>query len=425
MKYLIFLLYILGAFAGEAFAQNFGTVQFIGCGEEGVMQSKIPYEGKDFFAIKNVTGGASPFGEVRFTPDGNPHWNFSWQYEGGHQSVVYEGDSTFMTVPLKGNGVYFFRAEKEGEAPVEATFTVFYDYLDFSMAISNEMDCEYIQLDLTYESLPVYGSYPGAEQVIYSVLWNGKERQLTPFSDYILPSIAQLVGGEDPVDHDVTCQVKIKDRFGFEWTSDEVTYHSYVPRAAFSADPQKGEAPLEVTFNNESVNAQQYEWYLYRDTIDMRLNGVVSLEDSLLGRRVYTGEYLAPYTYEHPGEYNVKLVVVNTAGINQCSDTVSLESYIVVDSSMIDVPNVFTPNGDGMNDLFRVKTQSLENFQGVILNRWGRKVYEWSDPQGGWDGRINGKYANPGTYFYIITARGREKNNPPKYVKKGALMLIR
>ena len=112
-------------------------------------------------------------------------------------------------------------------------------------------------------------------------------------------------------------------------------------------------------------------------------------------------------------------------GINQCADTVSLESYIVVDSSLVDVPNVFTPNGDGMNDIFKVKTRSLENFQGVILNRWGRKVYEWTDPQGGWDGRIHGKYATPGTYFYIITARGREKNNPPRYVKKGAVMLIR
>ena len=54
-----------------------------------------------------------------------------------------------------------------------------------------------------------------------------------------------------------------------------------------------------------------------------------------------------------------------------------------------------------------------------------RKVYEWHDPEGGWDGRINGKYATPGTYYYIVTARGREKSNPPKYVKKGALLLVR
>jgi gliding motility-associated-like protein len=425
MKYFIFLMSIWAIFAGRVFSQNFGMIRFLDCGEEGVIQSLMPVEGKDFFAIKNPSGSASPFGEVRFTPDGSPHWHFHWQYEGVNQSVVYEGDSTYMTVALKGNGVYAFRAEKEGTAAIEATFIVFYDYLDFAVSISNEMDCEYIQLDLAYGSLPAYGSYPGAQQVLYTVLWDGKERELMPFPDYSLFHIAQLIGGEDPVDHDVTCRVKIKDRFGFEWVSDEVTYHSYVPRAGFSVDPQQGEAPLEVSFHNESVNAQRFEWYLYRDTTDIRLNEVVTLEDSLLGKRIYTGEYLSPYTYEHPGNYNVKLVVVNTMGINQCADTVSLESYIVVDSSLVDVPNVFTPNGDGMNDIFKVKTRSLENFQGVILNRWGRKVYEWTDPQGGWDGRIHGKYATPGTYFYIITARGREKNNPPRYVKKGAVMLIR
>lgn len=425
MKYFILLMSIGVLFAGRVFSQNFGTIRFLDCGEEGVIQSLTPVDGKDFFAVKNPTGSNSPFGEVRFTPDGSGHWNFQWQYEGVNQNVVYEGDSTYMTVALKGDGVYAFRAEKEGAEPVVATFIVFYDYLNFTVSISNEMDCEYIQLDLTYKSLPAYGLYPGAQQVLYSVIWDGKERTLMPFSDYNLPNIAQLVGGEDPVDHDVPCRVKIRDRFGFEWLSDEVIYHSYVPRARFDVDPQQGEAPLEVVFHNESVNAQWFEWYLYRDTMDMRLNEVVTLEDSLLGNRIYTGEYLAPYTYEHPGNYNVKMVAVNTMGVNQCSDTISLASYIVVDSSLVDVPNVFTPNGDGVNDIFKVKTRSLENFQGVILNRWGRKVYEWTDPQDGWDGRIHGKYANPGTYFYIITARGREKNSPPRYVKKGALMLIR
>ena len=117
------------------------------------------------------------------------------------------------------------------------------------------------------------------------------------------------------------------------------------------------------------------------------------------------------------------LIAVNEQG-NKCQDTTKAH-YVNVIESMVDVPNVFTPNGDGKNDVFMARALSVEDFHGVVLNRWGRKIYEWSDPGGGWDGKINGKYANPGTYYYIITARGREKNNPPRYVKKGAFMLIR
>ncbi len=135
MKYFIFLMSIWAIFAGRVFSQNFDMIRFLDCGEEGVIQSLMPVEGKDFFAIKNPSGSASPFGEVRFTPDGSPHWHFHWQYEGVNQSVVYEGDSTYMTVALKGNGVYAFRAEKEGTAAIEATFIVFYDYLDFAVSI--------------------------------------------------------------------------------------------------------------------------------------------------------------------------------------------------------------------------------------------------------------------------------------------------
>ena len=118
------------------------------------------------------------------------------------------------------------------------------------------------------------------------------------------------------------------------------------------------------------------------------------------------------------------MILIAENEVAGCRDT-TRAYYVNVVESLVDVPNVFTPNGDGKNDVFMVQALSVENFHGVILNRWGRKVYEWSDSQGGWDGRINGKYATPGTYYYIITAKGRERNDPPEYVKKGALMLIR
>jgi len=86
------------------------------------------------------------------------------------------------------------------------------------------------------------------------------------------------------------------------------------------------------------------------------------------------------------------------------------------------VPNVFTPNGDGQNDEFRVAYKSIITFQAWVYNRWGRKVFSWSDPQKGWDGNINGKKATTGPYFYVIKATG---SDGVKYLKKGDINLLR
>jgi len=88
----------------------------------------------------------------------------------------------------------------------------------------------------------------------------------------------------------------------------------------------------------------------------------------------------------------------------------------------LEVPNVFTPNGDGINDEFRVAYQSLTKFEAWIYNRWGRLVYHWNDPQKGWDGNIGGKKAAEGAYFYVIKAVG---SDGIKYLKKGDINLLR
>lgn len=390
-------------------------IQFLDC-ESALTDNN----GTPFYAVKNTECDATPFGRVRFTPDGTPDWEYTWEYNGIVQTPIYEGDSSYMTVSIPGDGDIRFRAEKTGTSPVETQFTVFFVCMPISIAIENEMDCHYITLKVDgVDTPPSYNGYAGAENPVYTVVWGGKERTLASVPEYY-KEIAQLVEEEYS---DVRCKLRIKDRFGLTWESDEVTYHSYIPSAEFSADPMQGEAPLEVTFNYTGENAQQFEWYLYKDTTEVQ-PGAISVEDSLIEGRVFNEQNLPPYVYEHPGSYNVKLVVVNTRGINQCSDTMYIDQFIVVDSSLVDVPNVFTPNGDGINDIFQAKAQSLEYFHGVILNRWGRKVYEWDDPQGGWNGKIHGKYASPGTYFYVITAKGREIETK-KYTKKGALLLVR
>ena len=122
------------------------------------------------------------------------------------------------------------------------------------------------------------------------------------------------------------------------------------------------------------------------------------------------------YTYENSGKYMVKLVAAKqTAGFT-CRDTFYLKEYIVIDTSLVKVAPAFTPNGDGINDVMTVKTRSLESLEFQVFNRWGRIVHRFSksgfipanSELAAWDGKVNGKLATPGVYFYVADALGRD-----------------
>ncbi|PCH71536.1 MAG: hypothetical protein COC06_00980 [Bacteroidales bacterium] len=228
---------------------------------------------------------------------------------------------------------------------------------------------------------------------------------------------------EDENDYIMT----VTDECGNKYLSDTISSETYKVSAEFSFKPAEGgEAPVKIEFENKSVNTEDFEWFIYRD-FDRIADGATSVEDSLLVDGIITDEDPLPYTYMHPGNYFMKLIVSSDKGPETCTDEFYLKTEgtpIVVDTSLVEVPNVFTPNGDGRNDVFRVKSQSLKSFSATIVNRWGRVVYSWRNPNEGWNGKINGKWATPGTYFYVITATGREEQKK-KYTKKGSFMLIR
>lgn len=87
------------------------------------------------------------------------------------------------------------------------------------------------------------------------------------------------------------------------------------------------------------------------------------------------------------------------------------------------LPNAFTPNGDGRNDQFRVKTSDEpRSFYMLIFNRFGGKIFETANISSGWNGTIGGSPATPGTYVYmmaITTSAGGVIE------KKGTVELIR
>ncbi len=191
-----------------------------------------------------------------------------------------------------------------------------------------------------------------------------------------------------PVTTDYTFEISYYEcRSSYTVTEEPVT-----TKAEFTVDPEEGEAPLEVTFDaSASLNAAEYNWYMFYhpDTTDLDVPE-------------YRTE--APvHTYYIPGEYQVGLRTVSEFF---CEDLFILPDPVRVLPSELEVPNVFSVGPGASHEFFRVMAVSLREFRAIVYNRNGRKVFEWTDPEEGWDGQIDGTPASPGVYFYIITGEG-------------------
>ena len=101
------------------------------------------------------------------------------------------------------------------------------------------------------------------------------------------------------------------------------------------------------------------------------------------------------------------MLTVNGGG--NCSDTAML-IITVHPPALVEVPNVFTPNDDGMNDKFVFKAQGIKELSCGIFDRWGKKIYEFTDASQGWNGKTQaGAPSAPGVYYYLIVAKGFDK----------------
>lgn len=115
-----------------------------------------------------------------------------------------------------------------------------------------------------------------------------------------------------------------------------------------------------------------------------------------------TGDTTALLKVVHPGTYSLT-VTTNPPG---CSTT---DQVTVHKDCYIDIPNVFSPNNDGVNDYFfprQLLSQKVTAFKMQVLNRWGQSVFETQNTNGrGWDGAFNGKIQPEGVYIYLIDAQ--------------------
>ncbi|MDP4267240.1 MAG: choice-of-anchor L domain-containing protein [Bacteroidota bacterium] len=152
------------------------------------------------------------------------------------------------------------------------------------------------------------------------------------------------------------------------------------PTAAFITEPTSTVSVLEPTiaFMNKSTGADIIKWFLWNDSLVNGKNFV--------------------YRFKDTGTYKFTLYAINKFN---CKDTLTGKVIITPDYTIY-IPNSFTPNGDGKNDIFCAEGYGIVTFEIRIMNRWGQQIFYSKDIKKGWDGKVSGNNVEAGVYMYIV-----------------------
>lgn len=174
--------------------------------------------------------------------------------------------------------------------------------------------------------------------------------------------------------------------------------------AYFTVNTTQANVEEIFNFTNLSYGADQFEWYIDGEYIN-------NSEDFDL-------------QFSEPGQYTITLIATNSS--TGCSESYSIV-VIVVDDFTIKIPNVFSPNQDGSNEVFGIWVNQELRINAFILNRWGNVVQKENAKTSStgytplWNGFIDGEPASEGVYFYKIIVH--LPKGPVEY--HGHLQLIR
>ena len=169
------------------------------------------------------------------------------------------------------------------------------------------------------------------------------------------------------------------------------------PTAEFSMSSNITQVLDPIYFTDESIDASQWEWD-FGDTIGT------------------STDQNPDYAWNTYNQYTVSLIITNDFG---CTDTVT---HLVTVKQPPKLPLAFSPNGDGLNDIFYVIGGTFVEFRFEIYNNWGKMIFESNDPLIGWDGTHQDIEQPLGVYvwiYHVVTEDGEE------YSEHGDVTIIR
>jgi gliding motility-associated-like protein len=195
-------------------------------------------------------------------------------------------------------------------------------------------------------------------------------------------------------------EVIVQDGTGISNQTVILNYQKTVT-ASFVPSVISGDAVLDVDFTNTSSGAIDYNWNLDGANMNSTLTN-------------------PSFSYDIPGIYDVTLI----ASDNLCRDTASVTINVTGVSEILEIANVFSPNGDGVNDNFFIPCVGIKTLEVFIFNRYGNQVYQWSGKHGYWDGHTypSAQPVPDGSYFYYLKAVGFDQI---EYDIHGELTLLR
>lgn len=175
------------------------------------------------------------------------------------------------------------------------------------------------------------------------------------------------------------------------------------PNADFSFSPKNPVAGLDlVHLYNQSIGAGQSSWHWLPQSADSTWP---------------SGENVT-HVFENTGTYPVVLLVTNAAG---CADTI-IKQIVVEDEFGLFVPNTFTPDGDGLNDVFGPKGTGLKKYSLRIFDRWGQQIFYSAAFEKGWDGTKLNSPCQQDEYVWLIEGL---KTDGTKFSRTGHVLLLR
>lgn len=299
------------------------------------------------------------------------------------------------------------------------------DYSQFepvltSITLSDQTDCSTTWLDFTGSAgaITYYGitGIPAELNREFTLTYSTLEFNSDEFAYKQVQHVETLASLSDHIHcTPPLCQTDFTlagDRFTRSWGRDsEIVSPTYDPtsveaqtRAVQEArsvlnevkddSPLGGSGPAEITFTAAVTDGALYhEWELARDPeFNQTFLRYSDLEFS--------------YTFREQGTTYVRLLIANADGTCESES----ETYSVfIGESVLKCPNAFSPGGsEGVNDEWKVTYKSIVEFDCHIFDRTGKQLAHLTDPSQGWNGRIHGKIAPSGVYFYVIRALGAD-----------------
>ncbi|MDE5790069.1 MAG: gliding motility-associated C-terminal domain-containing protein [Muribaculaceae bacterium] len=303
--------------------------------------------------------------------------------------------------------------------------------------LDSEQECETTALHITGKGGEIhYFTINGQQRTLsreiklrYSTLeWDEEQYIFSQVNEEkILPSITGKILLTPPF----YCATSVEvtgDRFLQEWQMSETIESEVFPASAVSVESRAeqtnlsdeegsniikteteglgGSAPADITFYGYITDGVLHtEWQMASDPefeyILFRFN-----------------EQDVSYSFTEEGRYYMRFIGSDADG--SC-ESVGETYTIMIGASDLRIPNAFSPNDDGINDVWKVGYRSLVDFKCWIFDSKGTQLYQFEDPSGGWDGKYRGKTVNPGVYYYVIQATGADGK---KYKKSGDINIL-